>query len=70
MRSHHPRRRRQGVNKVFKGPEFVKKHLWNKHAARVLDELYLMAYLMDPDRPRDAPPVFLHRILVDMCDVK
>ena len=47
----------QGVCKVFKGPEFVKKHLWNKHAPRVMDELYAMAYLTDPNRPCDAGPV-------------
>ena len=38
----------KGTNKVFKAPEFVHKHLWNKHWGAVKKELYLMAFLTDP----------------------
>ncbi|EKX37430.1 hypothetical protein GUITHDRAFT_116391 [Guillardia theta CCMP2712] len=44
----------KGTCKVFKAPEFVKKHLWNKHVPAVKKEMYLMAYLMDPHRPTEA----------------
>jgi len=44
----------KGTCKVFKAPEFVKKHLWNKHLHVVKKEMFMMAYLMDPHRPTES----------------
>ena len=41
----------KGVNKSFRAPEFVVKHLWNKHPGKVRDEVYLMNYMMDHAMP-------------------
>lgn len=43
----------KGTNKVFKAPEFVHKHLWNKHWGAVKHELYVMSFLTDPQRPSE-----------------
>jgi hypothetical protein len=43
----------KGTNKVFKAPEFVHKHLWNKHWGLVKQELFLMSFLMDAQRPSE-----------------
>ncbi len=43
----------KGTNKVFKAPEFVHKHLWNKHWGLVKEELCQMSFLMDAQRPSE-----------------
>lgn len=50
----------KGVNKAFKGPEFLIKHLWNKHATRVREEAYLMQFLMDPQMPTEQAQPQVH----------
>merc|ERR1712025_1342331 len=38
--------------KKFKGPDFVRKHIFNKHAEKVEEVKYYNNYLKDPKRPQ------------------
>uniref|UniRef100_T1JCQ9 Serrate RNA effector molecule homolog n=1 Tax=Strigamia maritima TaxID=126957 RepID=T1JCQ9_STRMM len=38
--------------KKFKGPEFVRKHIFNKHAEKIEEVEFFNNYLLDPKRPQ------------------